>query len=452
MKLLLQTFLLVLLVINASAQEMQNIEVELVEYVWDRPSGDDRIVLARDSVYQNVLKRSFMKAIADKWNVVVPSFDVKLGKLSGFRTQPKFRTEISNADTSKSYLFVQFFDTYIPINQNNPFFTARINVRYRLIKSGAAIDDKSVSYKVLRRNAAPGQIPITRYPFHPSQFKYLCDTIATTILNDELSSEREIWMDPACGYVQQQIAGNIIENKFHFAGGRQSIEVSGENGFTITQDSVKDVQTGKKRHGAGNTAGSLLTFFSNIDTDKKRSTLHTADHSFSEGSTSYHAYISYVDTKVAERRRVKDEDGMKSIEVGEYNQGWKEINPFAKHVITMNGDTVCLFNMQFRLKENRYDKMWDGQDSSTVDSLPAAFNNFARFEMEMKGTIDENQFVLMTSGEGQIKKIQWNDEDAFWFYSNTGAEGLIAYRHLNERQLKTLTLICWLSDKYYHYK
>jgi hypothetical protein len=424
-----------------------------MEYVWERQEGDNRMVLAKDSVYQKILKESFMKAVAEKWNAGVPPFDVKVNKrpMLFLRNQPKFITSMSNSDTSKHYVFLQLFDQSIPIDPNRSMYSAIIDVRYRLVKAGTTLEDKTVSFKILKRNPVPGQIAIKRYPFHPSQFKFLCDTIASTILKDEVRYESEMWLQPACGYAEQPVTDHITTHKFQFAAGRQSIKVSGENGFTIMQDSVNDVQTGKKRHGGGNTAGSLLTFFSNIDTEKKRSTLHTADHSFSEGSTTYHAYVSYVDTRVADRRRVKDEDGSKSVEVSEYHPGWKEINPYAKHQITMNGDTVSSFNIEFRLREDHFDKMWDGQDPATIESMPPAFNNFARFEMEMKGTIDESRFVLKTSGEGQIKRITLNDDEVYYFNCNTGSDGLLTYRNLSERQLKIITLLCLLSDKYYQY-
>jgi hypothetical protein len=437
MKPLLQTFLLILLFDEVSAQ---NIEVRSLEYVWDRASGDNRIVLVKDSLYREILKKCFTKAIVEKWNVAVPDFAITISKLSALRSQPKFNTSIPNADTSRQYLFIQLYD---------PVSTSKIDVKYRLLKGGATVEDKSVSYRILRRNTVPGQIQIKRYPFHPSQFKLLCDTIASSILNDNSDSEKEVWLEPAYGYTDTGNVVNFTSSNFEFINNRQSIRV---NGFSIIQDSISDVQRGRKRHGAANTAGSLLTFFSNIDTEKKRSYLHTADHSFSEGSASYHAYISYVDTKVAERHRVKDEEGFKSIDVGEYEPGSKEINPKAVHVITMNGDTVSSFNIVFRLKEDRYRKFWDGRDSSTVDSLPVSFNNFATSEIEMKGTIDKMPFVLTASGEGQIKKITIDKKEVLLFYSNTGPHGVTSYNNLDERQLKIAIVLCLLSDKYYQYK
>ena len=150
MKPLLQTFLLILLFDRASAQ---NIEVRSLEYVWDRATGDSRIVLVKDSLYREILKKCFTKAIVEKWNVAVPAFDITISKLSALRSQPKFNTTIPNAGTSRQYLFIQLYD---------PVSTSRINVKYRLLKGGTTVEDKSVSYRILRRNTVPGQIRIKR--------------------------------------------------------------------------------------------------------------------------------------------------------------------------------------------------------------------------------------------------------------------------------------------------
>src|SRR5690348_10333292 len=125
---LLQIPLLVLLVNFAFTQEVQNVTLKEVEYVWERQAGDNRIVVAKDSAYQKMLKASIANGIAGKWNVAVPAFDLKVIKLPSLRSQPKFTTLVSNADSTKRYLFLQFYDASIPINANNTSFSARINV------------------------------------------------------------------------------------------------------------------------------------------------------------------------------------------------------------------------------------------------------------------------------------------------------------------------------------
>ena len=451
MNLFLQTSIPVFFFASAFAQEVPNVEVRPVEYVWERSAGDNRIVFVKDPLYQEILTSSFMKAIVAKWNEGVPSFEVKVNKMSSFtiRTEPKFNTSVPNPDTAKRYVFLQLFDRSLPVNAYNLLFSSRINVKYRLIKAGATLVDKTISYKVAQRIPAAGQIAIKRYPFHPSQFRYLCDTIASSILNDEVENEREIWLEPACAFTIETINPNLTTHNFKFGAARQSISITGGNAFTIVQDSVNHRQTGKKSRGAGNAVGGLLTLFSNIDTEKKKSRLYTADHTFNDGSTAYHAYVRYIHTKVADRRRVKDEQGFKSIEVGEYESGYKEINPDAEHIITLNDDTLSSFRISFFRSEERFSRMWDGRDANTVDSLPFAFNNAGRIEMQIKGTIGNNQFVLTTTDLGKIKKLSLNDNQVFSFYGNTGPEGVLTYIDLNERQFKIATLLCLLSEQYY---
>jgi hypothetical protein len=452
MKLFLQILIPIFFFASAFAQEIPNVEVKAVEYVWERKAGDNRIVVAKDIVYQEILEKSFTKAAEDRWHTTVPAFDVKVDKLSAFRVQPKFNTSISNADTSKQYVFLQLFDKSLPVNRRDMLFSARIEARYKLIKGGIALEDRTTSFKILTRNPSPGQIVIERYPFHPSQFKYLCDTIASKMLNQEINNEREIWLEPACTFTNETIKPNFSTHNFNFGATRQTISVYGGNGFNIKLDSIIHIQTGKKKHGVGNTVGGLLTFFSNIDTEKKRSTLHTAHHSFSEGSTKYRAYVSYVSSKVAERRRVQDEDGYKNVEVGEYVHNSTEIQPNAKHLITVDGDTASSFNIKFYRNDERFLKMWDGRDSTTIDSLPLAFNNIARVEMELRGNIDGDRFELKTADEGKIKTLTLNDEEVFSYYCNYGPVGLLSHRNLNERQLKIITLLCLLSEPYYQYQ
>ncbi len=438
--------------ISGCFAQQPGIEVKMLEYIWARQSDDDRVVFVQDTIYQQQLKRSFIKAVEDKWNIRVPEFEVKINKLPVMRAKPKFNGSVSNADTTNTYIFLQLFDKSIPhYVQSYSAYSAMIDVRYRLIK-GSVVQNKSASFNIIKTNPPPGQTRINQYPFHPSGFQNACDTIFGNILNEITKNDNEIWLEAACGFADSIAIPDMNTKEFQFGSNQQSLSVPGLNGFNIVQDSVNIIQTGKKKHVAGNTALGLLTYFSNIDTEKKRSALYTADHSFSEGSDVYHAYMNYIETNVAERRRVKDDEGFKTVEVGEYQSGWKSINPGVMHFLTLNGDTVTSFNIQFHLKKEQFIRMWNGRDTSTIYSLPPAFNNPAMTEMEMKGNIDNNRFILFTSDEGRIKKLKFNDDEVFACYSNSSPEGVLSFRKLNERQLRIATVLCLLANKYYQYK
>lgn len=431
----------------------QQVEVKSIEYVWERQANDSKIVFAKDALYSKMLENSLTRAIANKWNTLAQPLDVKVIRLPSLRSQPKFNTTVTATDTSKRFLFIQLFDNSIPDNTYNPSLTARIEVRYRLVGANATVEDKTVPFKVFFRNPPPGQIRIKRYPFYPSQFQLLCDTIAAAVFNDDGErSEKEVWLSAACGYTAPITDQQFSSHIFRLAGNRQSIEVLGENAFAIKLDSTVVQQTGKKRHRATNTAGNLFTLLSNVDTDKKRSALFTADQTFSEGSTSYHAYINYAETKIAERHRVNNGDGYKSIEVDDYAAATKVISPNEKHFITLNGDTALVFTINFLKREDHFTKLWDGKDSTTVDSLPAAFNNLPAYEMEMKGQMEGSPFVLTTSGEAQIRKLTLKGEDVFTFLANSEGDGILAYHNLSARQVKMATLLCMLSEQYFQYK
>jgi hypothetical protein len=451
MKLLFHAILSLLIIKTTFSQQIPQIEVRSLEYVWERPSGDKRIVFAKDSMYQQVLKRSFIKAIANKWNVGVPDFDIMVNKLPALRMQPKFNTTAPVNDSSKRFIFLQLFDQSIAINPNNSLYSARINVRFRMIRGidGKIEGDKTTMYNIIPVTASPGQVLIRRYSFHESAFEALCDTISATILDDHTEFEHEVRLAGACAYTEQQTSSAFNAAKFQFDSRKQSYSVGGQNAFTIIHDSASIKQTGKKRHGGANTAGGLLTLFSNIDTEKKRSDIMLADHSFTEGINNYHALISYLDVRLAERRRVKDDEGFKSVEVGNYEHDRREIKSDAQHFIIINSDTVSRFVMRFRTEEEHFNKIWNGKDSNTIDSLPAAFNNLPKVEMDLIGTIGIDKFILTTSDGGANKMIKLNEKEVFRLNRKAGEEGEIIYRNLDDKQVKIAMLLCIISDKYY---
>jgi hypothetical protein len=444
MKFFLQILVLLASAGNAFCQETPGVQVTSFEYVWERRVGDDRIVLLKDTTYQQILKKSFVNAFSEKWKSDVSAFSVKVNKLPVFRTKPKFNPTISNADTSKLYVFLQLFDEAIAINQSYSLKSARINVKYRLINgAGNVKEDRSASFNIMKRNPPPGQIRLNKLPVYPLQLQYAFDTIASTIVKNEARDGTEIWLDATCGYEEPPVHVKGDTSEFRYNTVDQSISVTGENVFTITHDSVNVTRGRKVKNGFDNTTGALLTLFSNIDTEKKKSSMYTAEHSFSDGSATYRCLVTYTDTKVAERRRTKDENGL-SLEMGEYQFGWREFKQDVTQVITMNDDTIALFSIQLKLIKEKFTRMWNGKDVSTIENLRPEYSNADKMEMEMKGSIEKNTFLLKTSDGGRIKKIKINGEEVFVFFS----DGKIVHRQLDARQLKITTLLCLLSDKY----
>lgn len=449
MKFPLQLTILLLFLVNAYGQDQRGVEVGSIEYVWQRLSPDNRAVLVKDTLYQQILKNSISKSLSERWRCDVSVPAVEVNKMPFIRLEPKFKPAVSNADTSKLYAFIQLFDQTMEFNPNYPQWSATIKVRYRLLKGAekVAMEDKSASFNILRRDAPIGQISINHFPFYPSEFQYACDTIANAVINGSPKSQNEIWLDPACAYVEDTLQANDVKAECRFDRDHQAMTFAGLDVFTIIHDSVKTFQTGKNRHRGANTAGGVLTLLSNIDTEKQKSTLYTADHTYTVGSDTYHCFVNYIDTKVADRRRVKDEDGFKSVEASAYRPGWSEIKNDVSHVITYNGDTIASYKIQFRRSNESFAKMWNGHETSTVDSLPLAFNNSTKVEVDMRGTISDKHFVLTTSDEGKIKTVLFENDKSFRLLSNSGAEGKISYNGMDARELKLATLLCMLTDK-----
>jgi hypothetical protein len=409
-----------------------NMQVASLEYNWDYHLSR-RMILMTDKLYQEILESSFLKALQERWEVTAP-IDVKVRERYLQKRVPKFNTSGSGTDTTTHFAFVQLTDRTIPDDPCEVNLCSKIDVRYRLIKAGIVIDEKRISFKIMRRNAPLGMIAIKRYSFHPSQFKLLCDTIAYTIFNDETKNEREIWLNPACEYPPQNIQENEGFRRLRFINGRQSLAVTGEDGFSIIQDSVNVFETGAYKHTIENT----VDFLMNTSSKKKRSAYYMADHSFTESHTNYRAYINYVHTRIV---------------------GWPPDHPVFKHiytteshVITLNGDTVSVFNIRLYAKSYELTRMWDGIDTVTVENATSAVRYQRKYEMEIKGWFDDHTpFVLITSGEGEIKKVLIEGDEVVSFYCNNSPDALMTHRNINERQLKILTLLCLLADKYFEY-
>lgn len=424
----------------------QHYEIRSVEYVWERQNGDNRIVFGKYTKYQQALKQAVIKAAARKFKDTLDGFDVSAYKLPAMRSQPKFNGTVENRDTSSGYIFLQLFDKSMQYEvQQYSAYTGFIEARYRMIK-GSALQTKTVTFRIVKTNV-PGEVRLKRYLFDPSSFQIACDTIAEVLFGDSKEETRDLCLPPACGYNDDNDPIAHREN-FKYDLSRQSITVTGEHSFTISQDSVVVLQTGSKKHAAANTASGLLTVLSNIDSEKKRSGEYTADHKITEGAHTYHCYVSYTDTRVAERRRIKDEEGYKSVAVGEYQHGWREIDPRDVHVITLNGDTLSTFNIIFHRFEDRFAKMWNGRDSASIDSLPAENNNPPGVEMEMKGLMKGKRFDLLTRDDGKIKRLMLDGEFVYAFNS-TGGQGELLSRNMDPIDLKLATVLCFLADKYY---
>ncbi|MBL7699208.1 MAG: hypothetical protein JNK79_13670 [Chitinophagaceae bacterium] len=446
MRLLSQILFLVMFAEYTFGQELPGIEVR-AEYIWHRTTGDGRVVLMKDTTYQEMLKRSFIKTISQKWNRDVSGFSVRVNRLPLLRMEPKFNPSVSALDTSKWYIFLQLFDEGIAMNPDYSMLATRISVKYRLVQGAIVKEDLSASYNIMRRQPAPGQVTLNRFPFYPSHLQYEYDTIAYYVVNGLPKAQDRIWLNAACGYTDSPTPANMNLRECEFDDHHQSISMHGEDGFTIMPDSTSVVKTGKFKHGMENTIGGLITFFSNVDSEKKRSTLYTAVHSFKEGFDNYKCSIHFVDTKVADRRRVKDEEGFKSLERSEYRSE-KHIRPDVLHSITLNGDTMSEFQINYTVNSENFGKMWDGSDSSTIDTLSAELNNVGRVEMEVKGKVDNEQFELVTSDLGRIKKLKLNGEEVFALYG----QDKVSYHAMDSRKLKFALLLCLLCDKYYQYK
>jgi hypothetical protein len=98
------------------------------------------------------------------------------------------------------------------------------------------------------------------------------------------------------------------------------------------------------------------------------------------------------------------------------------------------------------------DYVWErkGGDDRIVFVKEAAYQEI--LETSFRKAAESRWKTTVPSFEVQVNKLPaFKTQPVLLFYCNLSSDGLLAYRNLNEKQLRIATLLCVLSDKYYQY-
>ena len=124
------------------------------------------------------------------------------------------------------------------------------------------------------------------------------------------------------------------------------------------------------------------------------------------------------------------------------------------NVITLGKDTLAIFKINYTPgaeDQSRYNRMWDGTDTSTIMSLPAEWKNSSKEpDVLVTGKVDGNSFSLKTSGEGTVKEIYLNNQLAMVMQGSKPVRALV-FHPVSTRQLKLFTILSSVPYSYFNY-
>jgi len=214
------------------------------------------------------------------------------------------------------------------------------------------------------------------------------------------------------------------------------------------------------RNTGGNLATGAITLFSGLHINKERVFEYNADFPFeTKDSTAYHCVIHYAEHESAEREREKttNSDGSKvySMSSGSYNTNERRIDSSFLQVITLGIDTLAAFHIMFKPDENKraiYTRFWDGNDSTTISTLPQEWiNNKTTDKAMLSGKISDELFLMITSNEITAKEFFINGQPAMIMYGKTAPAKALLFQPLSAQQVKLFTILSAVPYAYSNY-
>jgi len=434
------------------------VEVASIEYVWekDRRAATmgtlSRVVFMAETSYQLWFKKNVVNAIRSCWQIE-NDFSITYRQLSGFSETPKFKTRLKDKDPSKIYLFLQLFDKADYYNISFDTATSGIlKVNYQLIsgKDNSVLANKFFTVKLLRLPTPAGQLPLVRLVGHPRDFINGLDTILAWCFKDSVAHDRDILLKPAVVFDSTAHEKQPVASLDYTHGGGK-IMVKNKPEFEITIMDATARQTGKRKNVGSNSVAGALTLLTGIETNKTRSYYFESDHPFSDGKQLFHCIMYYIEEEGSERRRIKHDDGSRSMERGDFVYLGRRVNTNAKNSIVVTGDTICNFFMSFNSHRPQHTKMWNGDDSTTIVPLPLTWNNNKINEIQLSGELLNNKFTLETSNDGVLKKFTINDKIVAVISGRPVPEKITLYSEVDKMTLKIFTILSLISDNYRNY-
>lgn len=285
-------------------------------FVTDAPQAG-REINSTEYAMKDSITTCFARASARRWNIAMPDFRLSVKSPSLFRITPKFKTTVKGKEPGKWYMFLQFFET----NYGNMFYnledslTNLFEVRCRIINGAndSVIIDKDMQVSFCREKAPPDQIVLTKIPAYPASFINAFDSVATWLFQQEVVTNKSVWLKPACVFTEAKRPG-VPLMKLFFQSDYVNIQHVTEPVFSFQEQRHNFTRIGIKRHVGGNSLSGALTVLIGISTSKERALTYNADLPFKEAASVYHCSIIYTETEVQERTREKEKhiDGTKS--------------------------------------------------------------------------------------------------------------------------------------------
>lgn len=413
-----------------------------------------------DYAIKDSIKACFARAVANRWNVTMPNFSLSVKNSSPFELTPKFKTKLKGKEAGKWYMFLQFFETsYGNIFYNSEdSLTTVFELRCMIINGAndSAIIDRDMQVSLYREKAPPDQIVLTNIPAYPASFIKAFDSIATWLFQQEVVTNKSLWLKPACVFTETERPDAPLM-KLVFESDNISIQHITEPAFSFQKQATNYTKMGVKRNVGGNTVSGALTLLTGVGSSKTRVFKYNADLPFKEADSVYHCSIIYKEREVEDRTREKESysDHTKSYSINNEDASIQERHTDSTilNTITLGNDTLATFRIRYIADEfHDYTRLWDGTDSTTIIDLPEDWKKKNQEdEVILSGRIGADAFSMKTSKEKALKEFYINELPALTVYGKYLPENALLFQQLSAQQLKLFTILSSLPYEYFNY-
>lgn len=403
------------------------------------------------------MKNSFIKAIHDRWQVVLPEFSMSAKPLPFLASKPKFKTVVRDKEPGNWYLFLPVCDkgTLPGIIAKMDSTTTILELKCRMFSgtNDSLIIDKTLTVKIFNEPLPHDQLPLKRLPAYPAAFLRGFDSIAAWLFQPEPIDQKLLLLIPAAVFEEIPIKEKPI-NALRFVSTSNGFHHLSAPPFSFNTQNPKYEKTDAKRNIGVNFSSGLLTLISGLRTNKSRLFEYTANFSFEEGDSIFHCITSYIEKETAERTRQRNDDGSYSINSAKYKLLGRYIDSAKENVVTLGADTLATFRVIFENEAEawcNYTQMWDGTDSTTITSLPLEWNNKNKETVVLiKGNAVSESFTMKTLKDSRIKEFYINDKLAIIIQGRDKPVKAFAFQTISTKQLKLFSTLSSLPYDYFN--
>ena len=421
--------------------------VKSFEYIGQRDFS------ANDSA-KVLIKNSFARAIHDRWDMVMPEVSISAGPSPRFNpltwavtgqstSPPKFDTRLKDKKPGNWYLFLQVLETqdYSNALDERTFYTI-LNLKCRLINGtdGSLILDRHLRVDIRKEPAPADQSLLIRVAAYPPSFVMAFDSVAKWVFQPKPVNHKSIILKPACVFPELAIKGQPFtplsfksdnEDIHHLSAPAFSFHTSGPTHQRIAADLNK----------VGNIAGSALTIVTGLHSSKTKSLLYKADLTFTEADSIYHCYIGYVEKEIVYQQRTGTNSFLLTTTDSQLS---RDTDSTFLNVVTLGEETLDTFSIGHiaYIAPSKYNKMWDGNDSTTIMALPPEWNNKKNeISVVLKGNVEGNSFSMKTSKNARIKEFYINDQLVTIMQGKDKPTRALVFHPISTHQLKLFTIL-----------